>query len=525
MTRGLTALDAIVILLYLVGTTLLGIWVGRRQRDAKDYFVAGRTIPWWAVMFSVVASETSALTFISIPGLAYIGNLGFLQVSIGYLLGRIVVATVLLPRYYEGELVTAYALLEKRFGLATRRFTSIVFMVTRGLADSVRVFATAIPIALILNGVVPTKWVMPTAVLVLGTLTIIYTYRGGMRAVVWTEILQASVYIIGGIAALVLLGQLVNGGWSHIVATAAPAGKLKFIDFYTGFDRPHTVFAGLIGGAFLSMASHGADQLIVQRLLSARTLKDAQAAIIGSGIAVTLQFALFLMIGVGLWALYGANHGFAKPDDVFPTFIIQYMPHGLLGLVLAAILAATMSTHSGAINSLAAAATHDIYLPLTGGRADDPRTLRIGKIFALLWGIVLTGGALLFPQNQQTPVVVVALSIASFTYGGLLGGFFLGILWRRARQSDAILGMSLGILAMAFVVFAKQIAAAIPGLAGALRPLGTIAWPWYVLIGTVITLVVGILSSFTHPTPGAAPAPVAAPSTLSRRMSAPERAS
>lgn len=499
--RGLSALDALVILAYLTGTTLLGIWVGRRQRDAKDYFVADRSIPWWAVMFSIVASETSALTFISIPGLAYVGNLGFLQVSVGYLLGRIVVAMVLLPRYYQGELVTAYALLEQRFGLATRRFASIVFMVTRGLADSVRVFATAIPIALILEGVVPRQWVMPTAVLVLGTLTIIYTYRGGMRAVVWTEILQASVYIIGGIAAMVLLGHLVNGGWSQIIASAGPAGKLKFIDFYTGFDRPHTVFAGLIGGAFLSMASHGADQLIVQRLLSARTLKDAQTAIIGSGVAVTLQFTLFLLIGVGLWALYGPNHGFAKADDVFPTFILQSMPHGLLGLVLAAILAATMSTHSGAINSLAAAATHDIYLPLTGRRADDPRTLRVGKIFALIWGVVLTGGALLFPQNQQTPVVVIALSIASFTYGGLLGGFFLGILWRRARQADAILGMSVGILAMAFVVFARQIAAAVPALAGVLRPLGMIAWPWYVLIGTVITLVVGIISSLSHPAP------------------------
>src|SRR3954468_253257 len=250
MNRGLAALDLVVIAAYLAGTTWLGIWVGRRQRDAKDYFVAGRDIPWWAVMFSVVASETSALTFISIPGLAYTTNLGFLQVATGYLLGRIVVAYVLLPRYYQGELVTAYALLEQRFGLATRRFTSIVFMVTRGLADSVRVFATAIPIALILQGVVPRQWVMPTAVLVLGTLTIIYTYRGGMRAVVWTEILQASVYIIGGVSALVIVGQLGPNGGSGIFAAAGPAGKLRAVDSYTGFDRPHTVFAGLIGGAF-----------------------------------------------------------------------------------------------------------------------------------------------------------------------------------------------------------------------------------------------------------------------------------
>src|SRR2546423_2868575 len=217
MTRGLSALDVLVIIVYLAGTTLLGLWVGRRQRDAKDYFVAGREIPWWAVMFSVVASETSALTFISIPGLAYTTNLGFLQIACGYLLGRIVVAYTLLPRYYDGELVTAYALLEKRFGLAARRFTSIVFMVTRGLADSVRVFATAIPIALILNGVIPQRYVMPTAVLLLGTLTIIYTYRGGMRAVVWTEILQASVYLLGGVSAAALLGRLVPHGWPMII--------------------------------------------------------------------------------------------------------------------------------------------------------------------------------------------------------------------------------------------------------------------------------------------------------------------
>src|SRR5689334_18069885 len=495
--RGLNALDLVVIAAYLVGITLLGVWVGRRQRDAKDYFVADREIPWWAVMFSIVASETSALTFISIPGLAYTTNLGFLEIATGYLLGRVVVAYTLLPRYYEGNLVTAYALLEKRFGLATRRFTSIVFMVTRGMADSVRVFATAVPIALIIGPLLPQGAVMPVAVLVLGTLTILYTIKGGMRAVIWTEIVQASVYLIGGISAVVIAGHLVTGGWGSIIPAAAASGKLKIISWYTGFDRPHTMFAGVIGGAFLSMASHGADQLIVQRLLSAKSLKAAQAAVIGSGIAVILQFALFLMLGIGLWAFYGGK-AFPIPDSIFPTFIVDHMPHGLVGLLLAAVLAATMSTHSGAINSLAAASTHDIYLPLTGRAHDDPRTLRVGRIFALVWGIVLTGGALLFPQNAKTPVVVVALSIASFTYGGLLGGFFLAIFWRRARQRDAIIGMSVGIAAMTFIVFSKQISAAIPALAGTLRPFTSIAYPWFVLIGTTITLAVGILVSLTH---------------------------
>jgi len=495
--RGLNGLDFVVIIAYLVGITLLGIWVGRRQRDSKDYFVADREIPWWAVMFSIVASETSALTFISIPGLAYTTDLGFLEIATGYLVGRIVLAYTLLPRYYEGNLVTAYALLETRFGLATRRFTSIVFMVTRGMADSVRVFATAVPIALIIGPLLPRAAVMPVAVVVLGTLTVLYTIRGGMRAVVWTEIVQASVYIIGGLSAIVLIGHLVGGGWSTVLASASAANKLKIVSWYTGFDRPHTMFAGIIGGAFLSMASHGADQLIVQRLLSARSLRSAQAAVIGSGVAVIVQFALFLILGIGLWALYGGRT-FPTPDAIFPTFIVDRMPHGLVGLLLAAVLAATMSTHSGAINSLAAASTHDIYLPLTGRAPDDARTLRVGRWFALFWGIVLTSGALLFPENQKTPVVVVALSIASFTYGGLLGGFFLAIFWRRARQADAIIGMSVGIAVMSVIVFAKQIAAAMPALADLLAPVSTIAYPWYVLIGTAITLVVGILSSLTH---------------------------
>jgi SSS family solute:Na+ symporter len=497
MKSHFTALDFFVLIVYLAGTTALGLYIGRRQRSANDYFIAERSIPWWAVMFSVVASETSALTFISIPGLAYIGHLGFLQVVAGYILGRIVAANVLLPRYYQGELVTAYALLEKRFGLATRRFTSIVFMVTRGMADSVRVFATAIPIALILGSSVPQRYAMPGAILLLGVLTIIYTYKGGMKAVVWTELLQASVYLLGGLSAIVLLGRLVPGGWGGIFDVASATNKLRVIDTYMGFDRPHTVFAGLLGGAFLSMASHGADQLIVQRLLASRSLKDAQRALIGSGLVVFVQFTLFLMVGIGLFAFY-QGRTFATSDAIFPTFILEQMPSGLIGLIVAAILAATMSTHSGAINSLAAATTHDIYLPLSKRKADDAATLRFGKLSALAWGVVLTAGALLYKQ-QGTPVVVIALSIASFTYGALLGGFFLGWLWRRAIQRDAIIGMSIGLIVMSIVVFAKQLIPVFPAFTSTLTTLSKIAWPWYVLIGTTVTVGTGIISSMTHP--------------------------
>lgn len=504
MRQTFTLLDAFVLVAYLAGTTALGMYVGRKQKNATDYFVADRNIPWWAVLFSIVASETSALTFISIPGLAYLGNLGFLQVAAGYIIGRVGVATILLPRYFQGDIVTAYTLLERRFGPQTRRFTSVVFMVTRAMADAVRVFATAIPIALIIGPVVPREYSMPAAILILGLMTVVYTYRGGMKAVVWTEILQATVYLLGGFMALILVGRLVPGGWGGIFAQAGPAGKLDVFEWYTGFDRPNTILAGLLGGAFLSMASHGTDQLIVQRLLSSKSLKDAQRALIGSGFVVFIQFTLFLMVGVGLWVLYGGRE-FPAADQIFPSFIVERMPPGLLGLILAAIVAATMSTHSGTINSLAAATTHDIYLPLSKRSADDPRTLKMGKMFALIWGVGLTFGALLYPNDPKLPVVVVALAIASFTYGGLLGAFFLGIFWKRANQRDMILGMSVGLFCMAFIVFAGQIARAAPGLAETLLPLSKIAWPWYVLIGTTITLITGILSSYTHAAPTSDP--------------------
>lgn len=502
MSGSFTLLDLAVLVAYLAATTALGMWLGRGQKDARDYFVADRAVPWWAILFSVVATETSALTFISIPGLAYATDLSFLQIAFGYLIGRVVIAYTLLPRYYQGELVTAYALLERRFGAATRRFASAVFMVTRAFGDSVRVFATAIPVALVVGPLFPALPVMPLSILLLGAFTLVYTYHGGMRAVIWTDVMQTGVYVLGGLVALYLLGAGVDGGWSAILHDAAGEGKLRVVDTYAGIDRAHTLWAGLIGGAFLSMASHGADQLIVQRLLASHNLRDARRALIGSGVVVIAQFTLFLMIGIGLHAFY-RGQSFAIPDEIFPKFIVEVMPAGITGLVIAAILAAAMSTVSGSLNSLAAATVHDLYLPITRRSADEPGVLRVSKLFTLAWAVVLIGGALLY-RSEGTPVVTVALSIASFTYGGLLGGFFLGMLWPRAVQRDAIVGMATGIVCMTFVVFAKPLAAAVPALGEALGPLGRVAWPWYVLIGTTITMVVGILSSFTHPEPSQA---------------------
>lgn len=498
--NAFTAVDWAVLVSYLVGTTLLGVKLGSGQKDARDYFVADGSVPWWAVLFSVVATETSALTFISIPGLAYLGDFTFLQVATGYLLGRIVIAYTLLPRYMGGDLVTAYALLERRFGLGTRRMATITFMVTRAFGDSVRLFATAIPVGLVLTGIVAPEVAGPAAIIVLGCATVVYTYHGGMKAVVWTDVLQMAVYLGGGLGALLLIGQGVEGGWSRILTDAEAAGKLRLFDLHLGLDKPHTLVAGLLGGGFLAMASHGADQIIVQRLQASGRLPDARRALIGSGIVVIAQFTLFLLIGLGLWAFYEAR-AFPAPDKIFPTFIIEEMPPGMTGIVIAAILAAAMSTVSGSLNALAAASLHDLYVPMKGAPS-AAEGLRLSRIFTLLWACVLIGGALLY-KAEGTPVVVIALSIASFTYGGLLGGFFLAMLWPRAIQRDAILGMGVGIFTMSIVVFAGRLGAAIPALTGPLAPLTGIAWPWFVLIGTSVTLTVGILSSFTHAAPRA----------------------
>jgi solute:Na+ symporter, SSS family len=389
--------------------------------------------------------------------------------------------------------VTAYTLLSQRFGDGTRRFASLTFMGTRALGDSVRVFATSIPLALTAGGLAAGRLGHagghPRAGRLHGGLHLVRRHAGrGVDRCHPDDGLPA-----GGLAALWLLGTQVPGGWSATWAAATAAGKTGLIDTSFTLSKPHTLWAGVIGGAFLSMASHGADQMIVQRLLGAGSLRGARKALVVSGVIVILQFTLFLVIGLGLWRFYEAR-SFAQPDRIFPEFIITVMPPGLTGLVVAALLAAAMSTISSSLNALAATTTHDLWLPLSGRRADDAAVLPMARRFTLAWAVVLVGGALLY-RSEGTPVVVIALSVASFTYGALLGGFFLALLWPRARQRDAIGGMSVGLVAMALVVFARPLSGWVPALAAPLAPLTGIAWPWYVLIGTTITLLSGMLLS------------------------------
>ena len=321
---GWTSLDFVVLALYIAGVTAWGVWLGRGQQGARGYFLGGRDLPWGAVLFSVVATETSTLTFLSIPGIAYVTDFTFLQITLGYLIGRVVVATVLLPAYFRGDLETAYALLERRFGLASRRFASGIFMLTRALADGVRLFATAIPLALI------TGWSYPASIVAIGLLTLVYTYYGGIRSVVWVDALQMLVYTGGALTALWVLLAGMPGGIGGLLSEADAAGKLQFLRFGWDPAEPYTLWAGLIGGAFLSMASHGTDQLIVQRLLTCRDLRRSQQALIGSGVVVIFQFTLFLLIGLALWSFYGGAE-FARTDEIFATFIIEQLPPGGYG--------------------------------------------------------------------------------------------------------------------------------------------------------------------------------------------------
>src|SRR5881296_1589080 len=399
-------LDVAVIFLYFAAVIAAGLLLAGRQRDASDYFLGHRGLPWWALMFSIVATETSAVTVISVPGLAARGDLTFLQIAFGYLAGRIGVAALLLPGYFEGTQDTAYQRLERRFGRAARRAASGVFLLTRALADCVRIFATAIPLAII------THWNLPLGILAIGMVTLIYTWVGGLRAVVWVDVIQLGVYLLGGIATLVVATHLAGGVGAF--AHAWEQGKLLTLDFRPSFTVLYTFWGGLIGGALLSAASHGTDHLIVQRLLASKSLRDARRALIGSGACVIVLFALFLLVGTSLW-LAGAAQPGLRSDAIYPTFVTTQLPAGLAGLVVAGILAAAMGTHASAINSLASATTHDFYASWTG-RRDPIHLLRVGRLLSAVWATGLVGGALFFhyaASGNDTPVVVLALSIAS----------------------------------------------------------------------------------------------------------------
>ena len=503
---GFATIDYAIVILYVVGVTLFGLIISGRQRSTTDYFLGGHKLPWGAVLFSVVATETSTLTFISIPAVAYGGSLTFLQITFGYILGRTLVSLFFLPKYFKGQLSTAYQFLGQRFGSSMRNIASSTFMATRLLADGVRLFASAIPIAIILRlaGIkISDLNIYFLSIVIIAGVSIIYTILGGIRAVVWMDVIQMCVYIGGALLAVGILLSRLPQGLSGALQLAHNSGKLQFI--HLGLDmsckdflaQPYTFFTALIGGAIFSVASHGTDQLIVQRLLTTKNLRSSQKALIGSGFVVFFQFALFLFIGLLLFGFYsGLSHaqlGLATLDEVFAKFIVQELPPGFSGLIVAAVLAAAMSTLSSSINSLASATALDLYKPYWGKHNSPEKDLWISRVISVVWAVVLSGSAFVFAilqirsAHERPAVIELGLGIASYTYGGLLGAFALGLLTKKADRRDAIIGFFTGLISLLFIV-EGPVQNLLPGQGL------TIAWPLYTLIGSTIVIAVGYSS-------------------------------
>jgi SSS family transporter len=408
---------------------------------------------------------------------AYRGDFTYLQLGFGYLLGRVVVATVLLPAYFRGKIFTAYQLLQDRFGGSTRTTASVLFLVARSLGDGLRLFLAATVLQHL------TGWSTGTAIVTVAAITVVYTFLGGMKAVIWTDVIQFSVYIVGAVVALMILAGKLPGGFSELIQTAGTAGKFRLFDFSFSLTRPFTFWAGLIGGMALNTATHGADQMMVQRYLSARSQWQAAGALVASGFVIFAQFALFLFIGVSLWVFYGvfpASGATIRSDERFTYFIIHYLPTGVLGLVIAAIFSAAMGTLAGSLNSSASTIVNDLYRPFTGW-GDERHLLRVGRVMTIVWGAVLTAVAF-GAERLEDNVVNNALAIASFVSGLLLGLFLLGILTRRVGQSAALVGVLAGLAAVSFVKFGTSL-----------------AWPWFALVGSFTVFAVGVLISLLWP--------------------------
>ena len=472
-------LDFAVIAAYLGGITWFGARFRGSQSSLKDYFLGGRRAPWWAISLSIVSAETSTLTVIGTPSLSFTGDFGFLQLVFGYLLARIVIASLFLPAYFRGEMFTAYELMRIRFGPRIRRVTAGTFLVLRALAEGVRVFAISIVISVILG-----TGEMASIAAIL-CLTLLYTYEGGMTAVIWTDVVQMALYVVGALLSLFLVLKEIPGGWAHVAAVAEPLGKLQVFDFRLGspaefFSRTYSFWAGIIGGCFLTTASHGTEQLLVQRLLSAKDERQSKAALFASWAVIFVQFTLFLIVGVCLFTLY-KDRGWTPPavtDSIYPRFIWDQLPPVLSGLVIAAILAAAMSNLSAALNSLASTTVMDFLRPMrAAGGGDESLWLKRARLATVAWGGILAVVALL--ARNWGGVLQAGLSIASIIYGSLLGVFLLGLLTRRVGEIAAICGMICGLALMLYVRFATSI-----------------AFTWYVLIGTSMTFVTGIAVSF-----------------------------
>jgi len=471
----LTWIDYAVIGGYLLAITAFGSYFARFQRTTRDYFLTGRSVPWWAICFTIVATETSTLTFISVPATAYGGNMTFLQLVFGYVIGRVLVSVLFLPAYFRGDLLTSYELLQRRFGDRVKNLSACIFLLTRSLADGIRLFATALVISVVTQ--VPVTW----AVVIIGAAMIVYTVRGGASAVIWTDVVQLFVYIAGAAVVFVSLLALIPGGWSEVVRAGSEAGKFRIFDFSTVLARPYTFWAGVFGGVALTLSTHGTDQFLVQRLLAARSPREAARGLVLSGVLVLAQFVMFLIIGIMLFTYYQhvpLPRTLARADELLPTFIVTALSHGAAGFIVAAIVAAALSP---SINAMAATTVNDFYKRYFRPDADEATLMRVSRQWTVIWGVVQIGVAVA-AQWMQRSVLDAGLAVLSYASGAVLGAFLLGTLAPSISEGEAFIGMLAGLAVMTFV-----------------WGWTSVAFTWYVFIGAVTTVAVAWLA---HALPG-----------------------
>jgi solute:Na+ symporter, SSS family len=472
---SLSGVDYLVIGGYLLAITAFGSWFARYQKTTRDYFLTDRSVPWWAICFTIVATETSTLTFIGIPAQSYAGNMTFLQLALGYIIGRLLVSVLFIPAYFRGDLFTSYELLQKRFGTRVKTLSAMIFLITRSLADGIRLFTTAFVIAIV------TQVPVTAVVIVLGAAMIVYTMRGGVSAVIWTDVVQMFVYIAGAAAVAVALLNRIDGGWAEVVRLGSATGRFVFLD--TAFDatRAYTLWAGLLGGIALTLSTHGTDQYLVQRLLSARSQRDASTGLVLSGFIVFVQFILFLLIGVMLFTHFQQTplpQELTRPDQILPIFVVNELQNGLAGFIVAAIVAAALSP---SLNAMAATTVSDFYLPYVNPSADQNTQMRVSKQATVAWGVVQLLVAI-GAQFMNRSVLDAGLAVLSFASGSVLGAFLLGTLAPSVRERDTFAGMIAGLMVMTLVWWATPI-----------------AFTWYVLIGAVTTGGVAIVSRLVAP--------------------------
>lgn len=517
--------DWLVIFGYLGGIVALGVWFGKDQRNTRDYFLGSRNIPWWGIGVSIVAAETSALTIIGVPAIAYGGNILFIQMIVGYVIARIVLAVVMVPHYLSGEIYSPYQLLETHLGRGPRRLAGAFFLFLETMAAGVRVYVACIPIRLLLGEQICSLGglVDPIlgAILLFVGVSLLYTYIGGVKAVIWTDAVQFGLFLAGGLYALFYIPTLVDGGWTAALRIAGDAGKLTWFNPDFTFSAPFNIWMGVIGGTVLVLSTHGAEQLIVQRVLACGTVSDGRKALVLSAVLIFPLFLIFLLVGVMLWVFYQA-HPFQVPlpesrpgiksnDFIFPIFMMTEVPHVLKGFLIVAILSAAMSSISSAITSLASVSTMDFVKQMVRGR-DEDFYLRWSKYSTVFWALALVFVAWLTREVQF--VLNAAFSLRGLTSGALLGGLILALFWRRVGPRAAMAGMTASVVVMNIVYWPPNIPVLKDWWASIFG--AEVFWPWFTLIGTTVTLgVAGIVRAIWPEAPSVAAATTvaAAPAT------------